>query len=74
MKRQFAKNRNSTGGNIAVMWPSETTKPWKGMPPGRNIRLFLDDVDTIRERMPELKNVWASFGPDGPASPTDPRR
>ena len=34
MKRQFSKNRNSTGGNIAVMWPAETSKPWKGMPPG----------------------------------------
>jgi len=58
MKRQFAKNRNSTGGNIAVMWPSETTKPWKGMPPGRAIRLTLDDVDFVRARMPELKNAW----------------
>jgi len=57
MKRQFSKNRNSTGGNIAVMWPSETTKPWKGMPPGRPIRLTLDDVDHVRERMPELKSV-----------------
>jgi putative ABC transport system permease protein len=58
MKRQMAKNRNSTGGNIAVMWPSETTKPWKGMPPGRPIRLTLDDVDYVRERMPELRSVW----------------
>jgi putative ABC transport system permease protein len=58
MKRQFSKNRNSTGGNIAVMWPSETTKPWKGMPPGRPIRLTLDDVDYVRERMPELESVF----------------
>jgi putative ABC transport system permease protein len=58
MKRQMAKNRNSTGGNIAVMWPSETTKPWKGMPPGRPVRLTLDDVDYVRERMPELRSVW----------------
>jgi putative ABC transport system permease protein len=58
MKRQFAKNRNSTGGNIAVMWPSETTKPWKGMPPGRPIRLTLDDVDYVRERMPELQSAF----------------
>ncbi|MFI5180588.1 MAG: ABC transporter permease [Thermoanaerobaculia bacterium] len=57
MKRQFAKNRNSTGGNLAVMWPSETSKPWKGMPPGRPIRLTLDDVDYVRERMPELQSV-----------------
>lgn len=58
MKRQFAKNRNSTGGNIAVMWPAETTKPWKGMPPGRPVRLTLDDVDYVRERMPEVKSVF----------------
>jgi putative ABC transport system permease protein len=57
LKRQFSKNRNSTGGNIAVMWPSETTKSWKGMPPGRPIRLTLDDVDYVRERMPELRSV-----------------
>jgi putative ABC transport system permease protein len=61
MKRQMAKNRNSTGGDMAVMWPSETTKPWKGMPPGRPIRVFLDDVDTIRARMPELKSVWGEL-------------
>ena len=34
LKRQMDRNRRSTGENLAVMWPSETTKPWKGMPPG----------------------------------------
>lgn len=57
LKRQLDKNRRSTGENLAVMWPSETTKAWKGMPPGRAIRLHIDDVDFIRERMPELKAV-----------------
>src|SRR5216684_7959961 len=57
LKRQLDKNRRSTGENLAVMWPSETTKPWKGMPPGRAIHLHIDDVDFIRERMPELKAV-----------------
>jgi putative ABC transport system permease protein len=57
LKRQLDKNRRSTGENLAVMWPSETTKAWKGMPPGRPIRLRIDDVDFLRERMPELKAV-----------------
>ncbi|HXH37327.1 MAG TPA: ABC transporter permease [Thermoanaerobaculia bacterium] len=57
LKRQLDKNRRSTGENLAVMWPSETTKAWKGMPPGRPIRLRIDDVDFIRERMPELRAV-----------------
>jgi putative ABC transport system permease protein len=55
LKRQLDKNRRSTGENLAVMWPSETTKSWKGLPPGRPIRLRIDDVDFVRERMPELK-------------------
>jgi putative ABC transport system permease protein len=57
LKRQMDKNRRSTGENIAVMWMGETSKPWKGMPPGRPIRLRIDDLDLVRARMPELKSV-----------------
>ena len=57
LKRQLDKNRRSTGENLAVMWPGETTKPWKGMPPGRPVRPKIDDIEFIRNRMPELKAV-----------------
>src|SRR5919106_7092431 len=57
LKRQMDKNRRSTGENLAVMWPGETTKAWKGMPPGRPIRPRVEDVDFIRQRMPELKSA-----------------
>jgi putative ABC transport system permease protein len=57
LKRQLDKNRRSTGENLAVMWPNVTTKAWKGLPPGRPIRLRMDDLDFIRERMPELAAV-----------------
>jgi len=57
LKRQMDKNRRSTGENIAVMWMGETSKPWKGMPPGRPIRLRIDDLELIRARMPQLKSV-----------------
>ncbi|HKR66004.1 MAG TPA: ABC transporter permease [Thermoanaerobaculia bacterium] len=57
LKRQLDKNRRAMGENIAVMWPGETTKPWKGMPPGRPIRPTADDLEFIRTRMPELKSV-----------------
>ena len=57
LKRQLDKNRRSTGENLAVMWPDVTTKPWKGLPPGRPIRLHSDDVEFVRERMPELQAV-----------------
>ena len=57
LKLQMDKNRRSTGENIAVMWMGETSKPWKGMPPGRPIRLRVDDLELIRARMPQLKSV-----------------
>ena len=57
LRLQMDKNRRSTGENIAVMWPGETSKAWKGMPPGRPIRPRIDDLDFIRARMPELKAV-----------------
>jgi putative ABC transport system permease protein len=57
LKRQMDKNRRSTGENLAVMWPGETTKAWQGMPPGRPIRPRIDDVDMLRSQMPELKSV-----------------
>ncbi|HEV7919535.1 MAG TPA: ABC transporter permease [Thermoanaerobaculia bacterium] len=58
LKRQMDRNRRSTGENLAVMWPGETTKAWKGIPPGRPIRPRIDDVEFIRARMPELKTVF----------------
>jgi len=57
LKRQLDKNRRAMGENISVLWPGETSKAWKGMPPGRPIRPRIDDVDFVRERMPELKSV-----------------
>jgi putative ABC transport system permease protein len=57
LKRQMDRNRRSTGENLAVMWPNETSKPWKGMPPGRPIRLTTDDVAFVADRMLELTAV-----------------
>jgi putative ABC transport system permease protein len=57
LKRQLDKNRRAMGENIAVMWPGETTKSWKGLPPGRPIRPRIDDLEFVRGRMPELKSV-----------------
>ncbi|HEX7615170.1 MAG TPA: ABC transporter permease, partial [Thermoanaerobaculia bacterium] len=57
LKRQMDRNRRSTGENLAVMWPNETSKAWKGMNPGRPIRLTTDDVSFVADRMPELDAV-----------------
>ena len=55
LKNQMMRGRRAMGENIAVIWPGETSKPWKGLPAGRPIRAVADDVDYLRGRMPEVK-------------------
>ena len=55
LRRQMEKNRRSTGENLAVMWPGDTSKPYKGLPAGRSIRPRVGDIEWLRERMPELR-------------------
>jgi len=57
LKRQLDKNRRAMGENISVLWPGETTKAYKGLPPGRPVRPRLDDLEFMRSRLPELKSV-----------------
>ena len=50
LKQQLGKNSRAMGENIGVMWMSETTKAWKGMNPGRPIRVRIDDIAAPRRR------------------------
>jgi len=61
LKRQMASNEQAMGSNLAILWPGETSKPYKGLPEGRSIRVRLDDVDYVRERMPDLDAVWGEL-------------
>ena len=58
LKRQITSNEQAMGSNLAILWPGETSIAWKGLAVGRAIRPRLDDVEYIRERMPELDAVW----------------
>ena len=61
LKRQMMSNEQAMGNNLAILWPGETTLPYKGLPPGHSIRPRIEDVDFARERMPELDAIWAEL-------------
>ena len=61
LKRQMTANEQAMGNNLAILWPGETSKPYKGMPEGRSIRPRLEDIDYARERMPELDAIWGEL-------------
>jgi putative ABC transport system permease protein len=55
--RSLGKAWAGMGTDIAVIWPGETTVPWEGLPAGRAIRPRIDDIRTIKERVPGLLGV-----------------
>lgn len=57
LKRQITRGMSGMGVNIAVVFPGETTKKWQGMPPGRPIRLKLEDVALLRDRVVGLDQI-----------------
>ena len=60
LKRQLSSNDRAMGENLAIHWPGQTSKVWKGLPEGRPIRPRIDDIDALRERVPEA-DVWGEM-------------
>src|SRR5262245_1228789 len=61
LKRQFSRNERAMGENLAIHWPGETSKVWKGLPEGRPIRPRIDDIAALRERIPECDAIWGEM-------------
>jgi putative ABC transport system permease protein len=60
LKRQLSSNERAMGENLAIHWPGETSRVWKGLPEGRPIRPRIDDIAALRERLPECE-VWGEM-------------
>ena len=60
LKRQLSSNERAMGENLAIHWPGETSKVWKGLPEGRPIRPRIDDIAALRDRLPECE-VWGEM-------------
>ena len=60
LKRQLSSNERAMGENLAIHWPGETSKVWKGLPEGRPIRPRIDDIAALRERVPEAE-IWGEM-------------
>jgi putative ABC transport system permease protein len=57
LKQQMMRNKRGMGENIAVWWPDQTSKVWQGLPTGRPIRPRLDDIEYLREKIPEIQVI-----------------
>lgn len=59
--RQFS--RSST--NLVTLWGMSTRVPYKGLKPGRWIRLTNADLEAIRQQIPEVQYLNANMGLGG---------
>jgi putative ABC transport system permease protein len=61
LREQLTVANRGMGDGIAVLWASETTKTWQGLPPGRSIRFLPEDAPLLRERVPLLDGAIGEF-------------
>ncbi len=54
LKRSFARSAAGLGTGILVVWPGTTSKPFAGLPVGRDLHLRAADVELLRQSLPEL--------------------
>lgn len=51
LKRQVYRGTTAIGSDLAVIWGGETSRPWKGLGPGRSVRMEVDDIELLRARV-----------------------
>lgn len=59
--REFGRGMRGMGGNIIVVWPGQTSKPWAGFPVGRRIHMNREDVDLVRRSVTEIASISVEY-------------
>ncbi len=60
LKRQFSSNERAMGENLAIHWPGETSKIWKGCRRGGRSSPGSTTSRPLRQRLPEC-DVWGEM-------------
>ena len=61
LQEQLTINQKGMGEGIIIIWGGSTSLPFKGLGRGRSIDFTAEDVDFIRQRMPELKYAAGEY-------------
>ncbi|MFT6337913.1 MAG: putative ABC transport system permease protein [Saprospiraceae bacterium] len=55
------RNFGSRAKNIMMVWSWRMSMPYKGLAPGRRIKLYLDDANAVEANIPGVKGVAARY-------------
>ena len=61
LETRLIKNIRGLGENIVICWPSQTSKPWEGLPRNRKIPIKENDIEMLRREVPGLTAVSGEY-------------
>jgi len=61
LENQMRKATSGLGKGIVISWAGQTSKVFQGLPPGRNLHYRPEDIDMIRERIPDIDQVSGEY-------------
>lgn len=64
-RAHVTKSMKGLGENIVICWPSRTSKPYAGLPRGRQLRVTEEDIDRLAAEVPEISAVSAEYSTGG---------
>jgi putative ABC transport system permease protein len=61
LQARLIKNIRGLGEDIVICWPSQTSKPWEGLPRNRKIRVKDDDIAALKREVPGLAAISGEY-------------
>ncbi|MDH4223225.1 MAG: ABC transporter permease [candidate division Zixibacteria bacterium] len=61
LNKQLTKANHGLGEGIVIIWGGQTTMPYQGLGKGRRINFTEEDVELLKARIPEIKNVGGEY-------------
>jgi len=61
LDKQMKKALSGLGKRIVIVWGGQTSKVYQGLPSGRRIHLHPEDVDFLKERIPEIEEISGEY-------------
>jgi putative ABC transport system permease protein len=61
IEKQMMKATFGLGKGIVVIWPGQTTMVYEGLPQGRRLHFLPEDLDMIKERVPEIDKISGEY-------------
>jgi len=58
---RLIKNIRGLGENIVICWPSQTSKPWEGLPRNRKITVKDDDIAVLKREVPGMTAISGEY-------------